>query len=414
MKLDVPRGRTFQISPALALFIVLFLGTLVRLWISYKHYGTFDVNSWEKIFHYWQDGRTPYDAERRYAYTPVWFWILSVFSVINSVARFPDHFMIKMPLILADLGIVWLLWKQADRMGLTIKEKLVAVIFFFLNPVSFLCTSYLGQFDNLAYAFVLAACISEYSGTKRKASVTFLLLAAAFMVKQSILLIVPLFAFRQKTWRQKAFFLMMVPLPSLLTLIPYLATDFHTVYQSVILDSMKLRLLPYVWGWTVVANHAWVLLFHSILSQSSFQEWVARYNLFLYPLLFITAYYLAKFYDLVEAVILYLLIFYAFTTILAPQYAVWILPFAALRRDKMLLVYSAVTTATYLVFFEWHAQYCLGNMIEERRMAPLLASMNMLSWAVVVAWLISKRKTLTNVQPRGAPQGENRLSENPA
>ena len=155
-----------KVSPAFYLFVIIFLGLFLRVWIAVNYYGTFDVNSWEKIFDHWRTGQSPYDAARRYSYSPIWFWVLSGVSRLNVFLKLPVHFAVKLPLILADVLTLFLLLKLATALHQNARQRLGTAALFFLNPVSFLNTAYHGQFDNISYALVLLACYFNYGSFK--------------------------------------------------------------------------------------------------------------------------------------------------------------------------------------------------------------------------------------------------------
>ncbi len=372
----------------ISLFLIFFFGILVRLYIAYHFYGTFDVNSWEKIFDYWRQGISPYDLEHRYAYSPLWFWVISLFSILNSFTHFPAYFVVKLPLILGDIGIGWLLWKISGNLGENSLNRSRIVALFFLNPVSFLNTCVMGQFDNLSCLFLLASYFCTFTELKLKDILSLLLFSLAVAMKQTALLFLPIFMFRQRTLSKQISLLLLAPAFFFLFLFPYLRTDPSTVYKSVILDSVYVRLEPFRWGWTLILNNALMTLFNIDLMKTWVYDWAARANCVLYIFLGLVAYRFSKKTSFTEATLLYLLIFYVSTTIFALQYIVWIIPFAALKKDKMFILFSMVMGCAYLAFFEWHVQYYLGNIEAQARITPVFAWLNVLSWLVLLTWLL--------------------------
>jgi hypothetical protein len=363
------------------LILVLAAGLSARLWLAWNFHGTFDVSSWERIFEFWRTGASPYDAARLYSYSPVWFWILSATSRVFS-GSVPAHFAVKLPLIAADVVLFFLIRRLACK-G---KAKLLAPAAFFLNPVSLLNTGFHGQFDNIAYVFVLLACVLS---PKASSGLSYFFSAA---VKHSTLLLAPLFAFREKGILRQALFLALAPVFFLLSLVPYfLARDAH-IFQNVFVDSVNLRLWTGAWGWSLGARYVISWMSGIDIQSDPRYAFLPSLNFFLvYPALCALAWSFAKKgKDLVGSAVVYLLFFYTFTVQMAPQYTFWLIPFAALTRGRWFYAWSAVTAAHLTGFYLWGAGVQgVGIWITVFRFA---------AWVVGAIWLASELQKASSVK----------------
>lgn len=352
--------------PALTIAAVLALGLALRLLIGWYFYGTFDVASWQRVAETWP-APSPYDEARRYSYSPLWYVTLGIVSSFGDWAGLPVHLAVKLPQIAADTALFFLLLRLAPGPA--------AAVFFFLNPVSILNTAYHGQFDCLAYLFVMAACAGS----------AWFWFPFSALVKHSTLLLTPVFAFRQKGNLLKILFFLAAPSLFLLSLMPYLLSGDAHVVRNVFGDSLDLRLLPGSWGWTLGLRHLLYRIAGIDLQSDARLAFFYQLNYVLYPVLAVLAWRLAmRGRELIDSLLVYLLFFYTFTVQMAPQYTVWILPLAALRRSVHAYVFTALTAAHLVFFYIWEARLAdTGDAIILFRL---------LAWAATAFWLRAELK----------------------
>ena len=372
-----------------SLFIlVLFLGIALRVWIGLSFYGTHDIGAWEHYSTYWQDGLSPYDNNHNYVYSPLWFWIISFFSFVARHTSFAFSFVIKWPLILADLAMVWLICKSSQEMGETVEQTLQSATLFFLNPVSILISGYHGQFDNLSLFLILAAWYVQRFAQNLTVWKTSFFLSLSVAVKHFNILLMPIFFWSEKGIFKKILIFVAAPLLFIFSFLPYLAGSSG---EWVIKNVFQYNLGAGYWGWSGIICRSVLFLTGNDLGKASWFPILSYFNPFLYIAMFVATYWILKKYDLLDAIILTFLIFYVFTTQIAPQYTLWIIPFAALRRDRMLNWYTVIGVAQILVFFychdHWrHKEPFVGTLAN--LMPPLFIVLRHLTWVVCVAWFI--------------------------
>lgn len=367
-------------------FLVFIVGLVLRLVIAYNFYGSNDVGAWEQYSTYWQQGLSPYEASHRYNYGPLWYYVISFFSFIGRKFCFPFHFVIKFPLILADIFILFSLIAIGKKLKFSDKKLLFSAGLFFLNPVSVLITGYHGQFGNIALFFTLCAYYFFAFNKNAPLILGSLFLSIAIGFKHFIVMLVPTLAFWQKRLLKSLFVMFAAPLMFLITILPYLISDTHWVINNV----FRYNLHAGYWGWSGVICRSILFFFKIDIIKMPWFKIMDFFNPLLYIGIFGASYFIVKKYNLLDSIIIIFLIFYSFTTQIAPQYTVWIIPFAVFRRNKYLYWYSAVGTIQLLTFFYSHHHWRLNipfkgtipNLIPET-----FIIFRYLTWVVCVLWL---------------------------
>ena len=101
----------------------------------------YDMRSFHIVAQITRHGGNVYAETSRYNYGPVWFLIVHQLDLMVGHWDEVLRYLVAGFLSLVDLGIFFLLLRQAGR---------VAAVLFFLNPVSILISGYHCQFDNVA------------------------------------------------------------------------------------------------------------------------------------------------------------------------------------------------------------------------------------------------------------------------
>ncbi len=142
-----------------AVLLVLALGLALRLIIARLLPGSgFGVDL--SAFQFWANDLATnglygfYDRDFFHDYTPGYLYVLWLVGVVgNAIGGIGD--LIKVPAILADLAIGWLVWSMILELGgrrsLALGAALVAV----LNPVTWFDSVVWGQVDSVGVVFLL-------------------------------------------------------------------------------------------------------------------------------------------------------------------------------------------------------------------------------------------------------------------
>ncbi len=298
-----------------------------------------------------------------YPYPPLWVWLevlarqLSNFGVLNfSVA-------IRLPIILADVGIVYLLCKWAELASPS-NAKMLALAYA-LNPVSLIITCLHGQFDAIPIFFSLMAIYQLTE--KRNQTISALALSVGVAFKSfPVLLLLPIIA-TLKSARDRIRFAILAAGPIAIMLIPFVVLDPMPLLREVfsyrgaaLLGFMVPLRALYV---PLNGKSFPVDLTTSLISISS-AAFLAVY-LILIPLMQHRQFSLAK-----RAVAVFAL-FYVVYAGIAPQYLLWILPFLLLDCTATFeAIYTIVATLGLLGFYA----YAVPNTIPLDFQIPLRIS----------------------------------------
>lgn len=205
------RGQPLVRQEWLAVLFVTLLALIVRaILIPAKGHVT-DVATFES----WMNSiikvgpRGFYDTAGFVDYPPGYMLVLwAVGNLYHALFAYGDftgewmRFFVKLPAILADVGIGYLTYLIARRTW-PIAAAIVAMAVFALNPVSWLLSAYWGQADSVAGVFLVLAL---YFAVTRRFEWAWLVLAFAVLIKPQPLVVAPLLLIWQIktqgfTWR---------------------------------------------------------------------------------------------------------------------------------------------------------------------------------------------------------------------
>jgi hypothetical protein len=300
---------------------------------------TVDVLRYHKVAEHVLDvSWNPYQAPRLYPYPPLWVWFEAAAGWLER-RGLPFPIVVKLPVVLADLGIVALLGGWSAR----------AAWIYALHPVSLLVTGFHGQFDALMLLFVLAAVRGHERGAFDRSA---LALAGAIATKSLPILLLPFF------WRAlprdrgvRLRFAALAILPVALALVPYALADFGALRRELL-------------GYAGVADFGWIGVIRGLsflstghLVKAYPQQWGVLVPLA--KLAFLAAFgalvviqaRTGRFRSLGVAVLAVFLAFLVFYGSISAQYLLWPIPFGARRPGAPFVAYSAATTLALVGFY---------------------------------------------------------------
>lgn len=164
-----------------------------------------------------------------YAYPPMWlYWLASVTLIRKAVENlYFTVFMIKFPIILADVATGYLIFRIAKKLEYSEKNALIISSIWLFNPITFFVSSIWGMFDSIAVFFMVAALSSILSGKYTRAGI---LAGIGVAVKLLPALLIPptlIYLIKVKKERKKKLLINFIIIPSIvfvLTSLPFLGT----------------------------------------------------------------------------------------------------------------------------------------------------------------------------------------------
>jgi len=191
-----PSRSTGTMGAVGAVLLVLALGLGLRLIIAQMLPGSgFGVDL--GAFKYWADNLARlgpggfYDRDFFHDYTPGYLYVLWLVGKIGQPGGGVTDVMIKVPAILADLAVGWLVWSMIQELGgrrsLALGAALVAV----LNPVTWFDSVVWGQVDSVGVVFLLLGLRDVWRDRPERAAI-FAVVAA--LIKPQLGILIPILA----------------------------------------------------------------------------------------------------------------------------------------------------------------------------------------------------------------------------
>ena len=188
---DAPTWSTGTRDGVGAILLVLALGLAFRLIIAYQNPGSgfeVDLNS----FQAWAGNLASeglsgfYERPFFHDYTPGYLYVLYAVGVYATWLGGPIGDLIKIPPILADVAIGWLVWSMARELGVRGRAPLVAAALAVFNPISWFDSVVWGQVDSFGVVFLLLG-LRELWRDRPERSAIFTMVAALIKPQLAIL-----------------------------------------------------------------------------------------------------------------------------------------------------------------------------------------------------------------------------------
>ena len=190
---DAPTRTTWTRDDAGAILILLALGLAFRVIIAYVNPGSgFKVDL--ASFHAWSADLAKngfggwYTRPFFHDYTPGYLYVLYVVGVVGKAL---GQDLIKVPAILADVGLGWLVWSMARELGAGRRAALVGAALVVFNPVSWFDSVLWGQVDSFGVLFLLLGLRELWRDRPERAAI---LAVIAALIKPQLAILVPILA----------------------------------------------------------------------------------------------------------------------------------------------------------------------------------------------------------------------------
>ena len=179
-----------------AILVVLALGLALRLILAYLLPGSgFGVDL--GAFRAWaanlaREGLNGfYLRDFFHDYTPGYLYVLWVIGMIGSAIGGVSVFLIKIPAILADLAIGWLVWSMILELGGRRSLALAAAGIAVVNPISWFDSVVWGQVDSVGVVFLLLGLRAVWRDQPERAAI-YAVIAA--LIKPQLGILIPILA----------------------------------------------------------------------------------------------------------------------------------------------------------------------------------------------------------------------------
>lgn len=329
---------------------ILLLGLVIRVFLALVFHGSFDVDN----AYYFADlllcGKNIY-VNSSYNYTPVWSLFLYLINSIHFFSGIPFYFLIKIPAIIADLIIIYFVFRLTFLLTKNNITSTLASLVYALNPVSLIITSLHGQFDSIPLAFILAS-IYYLIISNQNIILSAVSIGTAIAFKSWPVVFLPLILYQLREQKKRMFkILIWSVLISFISLFPYLLITPQAVIENV-----------FMYRGTRDFGISQILFF--LRNNHLYEDFVDSYfsnSIIIAVILLIISYliYTKKKFSLLKGIIITFLFFYIFSASLGAQYLVWIIPFLVIDNLKWAIFYSLVSALALFTSYLDHQSKAL-------------------------------------------------------
>lgn len=369
----------------LKLALILWAGVFLRTYLAFNMPLNHDTRIWDTLKDAWAMGQSPYSTQFHYIYAVPWFYVISLTSFLAGMADFPFVIAIKFPLILADMGLFFLLIASCRRLEMSREKALFCAACFFLNPISLMTTGVHGQFDNISLLFLLLAWFAFSFKSKNPLIWGCLFLSLSVWVKHFTAMIAFVMAFSRKKMTQRTSVILTAPVIFAASFLFYWK-DFQIINKYVV----QYNLNGGYWGWSGVICRSLLFFTGYDLIQHPLFYYIKYFNGLLYVAIIGASWWVVKRYSLLDSILIIFLIFYTFTTQIGVQYTLWLLPFAVLKPNRYLLAYTITGAVQLAAFYYCHYHWWLKIPIEgtlQNLIPETYVLFRYLTWVVCALWL---------------------------
>ena len=136
-------------------YTMIVLGIIIRLIVAIQPKGTVDLIGWEITGRLVLEGKDFYETGL-VSFTPIWPWITGGMTFLSDLLSIPFYFMIRMPILLADILLVFVLRSISLKYYESGNDQILPrTLLYFLNPLTIFATVYHAQFGVITFLFLL-------------------------------------------------------------------------------------------------------------------------------------------------------------------------------------------------------------------------------------------------------------------
>ncbi len=374
-------------APLPPLLVVLLLALAVRLLpaLLLPRGARYEMSVFRQAGELTLAGQSVYLQRVAHPYLPFQlYWYAAALWLAQHVGLFFE-FWVKLLNILAETGLVTLIYQAVQRQRGQQAAR-YASLFYALNPVTIMVSSYQGQFDAVPMLFLLLAWYGlTYSRGRLPASA--LALGAAVLSKTWPVLMAPILFFRLPRWSSRVRLLLwalLVPLAGVL----FYEWWFPGSLTLMLRRAARAGSIPGWWGYSAVLN---VLVTftgyggggYALLNQAG--KWIAL-------LLACLAIWLARRQHPLYTFMLVVLILFACVPNLGVQGLSWIVPLAVILGYWNELGWYTLGAVAYMWTAYWGIHLTDGLMVllPKPLAHAIIQLASLFIWLPVVFWLVQE------------------------
>jgi hypothetical protein len=232
--------------------VVLACATLAKLYLAITTQGSIDICAFKDHLEKVRElGVAAYRIRGAFgnpmSHPPPMLHVFKLWGWLADSTAVPFGFWVRLPAILADIGIFYLILRWIPKLKQD-KEIFGVLMALAVCPASILISGYHGNTDSVMILLVL---LSIYSlATHRPLSLAGTLFGLAISVKIVPLVLAPILFFYLTSWRKRIYFFSFATLVFMLCSLPYLAQDPRAIWAAV----FAYKSIYGNWGWSLLAT----------------------------------------------------------------------------------------------------------------------------------------------------------------
>lgn len=367
----------------------IFFSIILRIFFALNGSDVADIKKLHQISEVILEGNNPYKAFDFTIYPPIGYYLESATLFVSSLLGIPFHILTKLWPNFADIAIGLLLYKFLIK--LKTKPTLASIwsLVFILNPISIIISSAHGQIDSISSFLVLLTIYVIYFHTiKFYSLLSAALLGLAISIKPNPVMLLPFFLiFIKEKLKGKIIFTLVTLAPMTISLAPYFWQSSREVINNVFGYSGVYDL-----GYAAILRGFWYQKNASIWLPLSVELLEASKIAFLAGMVFLLLLFL-KSKDLIKACFMTYLLFIGIYFGISAQYLTWILPFAVLLKDKVIIPFSIAGTIALFGFYTYFGpeilfgKFWIRSAFQNKYMLVYFCG-NLFLWIVTILWII--------------------------
>lgn len=358
----------------------------------------YDIESYRRVAAVVLQGGDVYSGALvagRHPYLPLMLYLLAAVARASQVTGLAFVQLVKLPFVLADVGVVVLLYRVCRRLGRPAEEAVVPALLYALNPIPVLVSAYHGQFDALPALLALLAWshLRLRVTFARRVLASACFLGLAVLVKSWPIILLPILLRQLPSLKQRLAY------AAVTGAIPAAAVLVYTVAFQAAPGPLLQRALTYSgvagwWGYSALVNIGVRATGHG----QDLLDLLTRYASLISWAGLLLGYALSWRRPTLQALLTTMLILFTITPGFGLQYLLWVVPFALLAGyERPLAGYTAAAMVFMLPsYYGLHLTNAPYLVLPRQVADSILQLSSVPAWLACLAWA---QRTLVRDRP---------------
>lgn len=383
-----PNGTIGAWLGRLSLPVVLLIATAARLVpaLLLPVGAGYDIESFRLVTDALLGGNEVYTAVLgRHPYLPFQMFIMAAMARLSEVSGLPYVAAIKLPAVLADVALTWLIFHSLIESGRRRSTATTFALLYALNPVSVLVTAYHGQFESVTLLLMVTTWYFWRFGRRTTASAV--ALGLAILNKTWPVIMLPVIWLRLPDTRSRVLYLFLalgIPVAAVALYLVVFSAD----PQPMLRRALTHRGVPGYWGpGSILAPLGETVP----LAETIFNGLSAVRNGLLMVGVGLALWWTRR-QGVLEALLTVILTMLVVTVGFGIQWLVWPIPFALLALEERWVRWYSLAGALMLAvhLYGLHLYPWLGEWLAPEPLEWLIRLSALPVWLITVWWTVDR------------------------